>query len=132
MPPIEAEGKPCSGVPHGHLYWTELGGFKGQSHGFSCDLGHFPGLGMTLRTNAVALAARKTGNQFFGSCSSISTTRHRERPMATQNQLITTAELADILSRPELRLFDCTTYLEPAPAGSGIPYVVVSGRQTFE
>ncbi|MGY3693931.1 thiosulfate/3-mercaptopyruvate sulfurtransferase [Bradyrhizobium sp. USDA 3240] len=52
--------------------------------------------------------------------------------MAGHSELITTAELADILTRPELRLFDCTTYLEPAPAGSNIPYVVVSGRQTFE
>ncbi|WGS21162.1 MULTISPECIES: sulfurtransferase [unclassified Bradyrhizobium] len=52
--------------------------------------------------------------------------------MADHNELITTAELADILTRPELRLFDCTTYLEPAPAGSGVPYIVVSGRQTFE
>ncbi|WP_375786366.1 sulfurtransferase [Bradyrhizobium sp. Pha-3] len=52
--------------------------------------------------------------------------------MAGHSELITTAELADILTRPELRLFDCTTYLEPAPAGSGIPYIVVSGRQTFE
>ncbi len=48
------------------------------------------------------------------------------------SELITTAELADILTRPELRLYDCTTYLEPAPAGSGVPYLVVSGRQTFE
>ena len=52
--------------------------------------------------------------------------------MAGQSELISTAELADILTRPDLRLFDCTTYLEPAPAGSNIPYVVVSGRQTFE
>jgi thiosulfate/3-mercaptopyruvate sulfurtransferase len=52
--------------------------------------------------------------------------------MAGHNELITTAELADILTRPELRLFDCTAYLEPAPAGSGVPYLVVSGRQTFE
>ncbi|MBR0875510.1 sulfurtransferase [Bradyrhizobium tropiciagri] len=52
--------------------------------------------------------------------------------MAGHSELITTAELADVLSRPDLRLFDCTTYLEPAPAGSGIPYIVVSGRQTFE
>ncbi|MBR0899214.1 sulfurtransferase [Bradyrhizobium tropiciagri] len=52
--------------------------------------------------------------------------------MADHSELITTAELAEILTRPELRLFDCTTYLEPAPAGSNIPYVVVSGRQTFE
>ncbi|WP_407167479.1 sulfurtransferase [Bradyrhizobium sp. ORS 111] len=52
--------------------------------------------------------------------------------MADHSELITTAELADILTRPELRLFDCTAYLEPAPAGSGVPYIVVSGRQTFE
>lgn len=52
--------------------------------------------------------------------------------MSTRNELISTAELAGILTRPDLRLFDCTTYLEPAPAGSGTPYVVVSGRQTFE
>ena len=52
--------------------------------------------------------------------------------MAGHNELITTAELADILNQPDLRLFDCTTYLEPAPEGSGVPYIVVSGRQTFE
>jgi len=52
--------------------------------------------------------------------------------MADHRELITTAELAEILTRPDLRLFDCTTYLEPAPEGSGVPYLVVSGRQTFE
>ncbi|KJC51639.1 thiosulfate sulfurtransferase [Bradyrhizobium sp. LTSP885] len=52
--------------------------------------------------------------------------------MAGHNELITTAELADILTRPDLRLFDCTAYLEPAPAGSSAPYIVVSGHQTFE
>lgn len=52
--------------------------------------------------------------------------------MATRSELITTAELADILTRPELRLFDCTAHLEPTPVGSGVPYLVVSGRQTFE
>ncbi|MCA1402830.1 sulfurtransferase [Bradyrhizobium sp. BRP56] len=52
--------------------------------------------------------------------------------MAGHSELITTAELAEILTRPDLRLFDCTTYLEPAPAGSNVPYIVVSGRQTFE
>jgi thiosulfate/3-mercaptopyruvate sulfurtransferase len=31
-----------------------------------------------------------------------------------------------------LRLFDCTTYLEPAPAGSAEPYNAVPGRHTFE
>jgi thiosulfate/3-mercaptopyruvate sulfurtransferase len=49
-----------------------------------------------------------------------------------QSELISTAELAGILTQPDLRLYDCTTYLEPAPAGSGVPYLVVSGRQTFE
>jgi thiosulfate/3-mercaptopyruvate sulfurtransferase len=29
-------------------------------------------------------------------------------------------------------LFDCTTYLEYQPAGSGIPYIAVPGRQSFE
>ena len=33
------------------------------------------------------------------------------------SELISTVELAGILDRPNLRLFDCTTYLEPAPAG---------------
>jgi thiosulfate/3-mercaptopyruvate sulfurtransferase len=52
--------------------------------------------------------------------------------MATQDGLITTAELADILDQPDLRVFDCTTYLEPAPEGSGVPYIAVPGRATFE
>ena len=42
--------------------------------------------------------------------------------MAGRNELITTAELADILGQADLRLFDCTTYLEPAARGSGVPY----------
>ena len=52
--------------------------------------------------------------------------------MPGRNGLITTAELADILGQPNLRLFDCTTYLEPAPEGSGVPYIAVPGRHTFE
>jgi len=52
--------------------------------------------------------------------------------MSGQNGLITSTELAGLLGRPELRLFDCTTYLEPAPAGSEHPYVAVPGRHTFE
>src|SRR5258705_2617039 len=52
--------------------------------------------------------------------------------MAQHNGLIGTAELASLLGHPELRLFDCTTYLEPAPADSGVPYLVVPGRHTFE
>ncbi len=38
--------------------------------------------------------------------------------MAEHNVLISTAELADILDKPQLRLFDCTTYLEYQPEGS--------------
>lgn len=52
--------------------------------------------------------------------------------MPAGNELITTAELADILGQPDLRLFDCTTYLEPAPEGSTLPYLAVPGRHTFE
>ena len=29
-------------------------------------------------------------------------------------------------------MFDCTTYLEPAPEGSGVPYIAVPGNHTFE
>jgi thiosulfate/3-mercaptopyruvate sulfurtransferase len=52
--------------------------------------------------------------------------------MAADRALITTAELAGQLDRPDLRLFDCTTYLEPTPAGSDEPYNAVPGRYTFE
>jgi thiosulfate/3-mercaptopyruvate sulfurtransferase len=52
--------------------------------------------------------------------------------MPARDGLITSAELAGILDRPDLRLFDCTTYLEYQPEGSGIPYIAVPGRQTFE
>src|SRR5438128_1140038 len=52
--------------------------------------------------------------------------------MPGRNGLITTAELAGILDQPHLRLFDGTTYLEPAPEGSGVPYLAVPGQHTFE
>ena len=52
--------------------------------------------------------------------------------MRDPNALITTAQLAAILGRPNLRIYDCTTHLEPAVPGSGVPYTVVSGAQTFE
>ena len=52
--------------------------------------------------------------------------------MSGRNGLISTAELADILGQADLRLFDCTTYLEPAPEGSSLPYLAVPGRHTFE
>jgi thiosulfate/3-mercaptopyruvate sulfurtransferase len=52
--------------------------------------------------------------------------------MSGDRALISTVELANSLGQPALRLFDCTTYLEPAPAGSSEPYHAVPGRQTFE
>jgi len=52
--------------------------------------------------------------------------------MAGRNGLISTTELNAILGNATLRLFDCTTYLEPAPAGSNDPYLAVPGRHTFE
>jgi thiosulfate/3-mercaptopyruvate sulfurtransferase len=52
--------------------------------------------------------------------------------MPERDGLVTTAELAAILDHPDLRLFDCTTYLEYQPEGSGVPYIAVPGRHTFE
>lgn len=52
--------------------------------------------------------------------------------MRARDGLITSAELAGLLDRPDLRLFDCTTYLEYQPEGSGVPYIAVPGRHTFE
>src|SRR5260370_34748239 len=52
--------------------------------------------------------------------------------MPERDGLLSTAELAGVLDQPDLRLFDCTTYLEYQPEGSGIPYVAVPGRHTFE
>ena len=52
--------------------------------------------------------------------------------MAEHDGLMTTAELAGMLEHPDLRLFDCTTYLEYQPEGSGVPYIAVPGRHTFE
>ena len=47
------------------------------------------------------------------------------------SELISTTELAGILDRPDLRLFDCTTYLEPAPEGVNVPYIALPGDKTF-
>src|SRR6266481_9716585 len=52
--------------------------------------------------------------------------------MAEHDGLISTAELAGFLEKPELRLFDCTTTLEYQPEGSPIPYIAVPGKHTFE
>ena len=51
--------------------------------------------------------------------------------MRDPDALISTDDLAARLGRPDLRVYDCTTYLEPTPPGSDDPYAVVSGRQTF-
>jgi thiosulfate/3-mercaptopyruvate sulfurtransferase len=52
--------------------------------------------------------------------------------MSSDRALISTTELESKLGQPALRLFDCTTYLEPTPAGSDEPYNAVPGRHTFE
>jgi thiosulfate/3-mercaptopyruvate sulfurtransferase len=46
--------------------------------------------------------------------------------------LITTAQLVSVLGQPDLRIYDCTTYLEPTPPGSDDPYIAVPGLSTFE
>ncbi|WP_314952407.1 sulfurtransferase [Bradyrhizobium cosmicum] len=51
--------------------------------------------------------------------------------MATPTSLITTEQLASILGNPDLRLYDCTTYNEPVPPGSDVPYRAVPGDKTF-
>src|SRR6478609_6583144 len=45
--------------------------------------------------------------------------------------LITTEQLASLLGDPNLRLYDCTTYNEPVPPGSDVPYRAVPGDKTF-
>lgn len=45
--------------------------------------------------------------------------------------LIATDQLAALLGDPNLRLYDCTTYNEPVPPGSDVPYRAVPGDKTF-
>jgi thiosulfate/3-mercaptopyruvate sulfurtransferase len=52
--------------------------------------------------------------------------------MREPNALIGTAALARELGGSNLRVFDCTTYLEPPPPGSVDPYIAVPGRASFE
>ena len=52
--------------------------------------------------------------------------------MRDPKALISTGELANILGQPGVRVYDCTTYLEPTPAGSDDPYIAVPGLCTFE
>ena len=52
--------------------------------------------------------------------------------MRDPNALISTDALARQLGDSKLRVFDCTTYLEPTPTGSDDPYLAVPGRSSFE
>ncbi|MGY0575520.1 sulfurtransferase [Bradyrhizobium sp. RDM12] len=51
--------------------------------------------------------------------------------MSQPADLITTEQLAAVLGDPNLRLYDCTTYNEPVPPGSDVPYRAVAGDKTF-
>lgn len=52
--------------------------------------------------------------------------------MREPQAVISTEQLAASLGEPGLRIYDCTTYLEPTPADSEDPYIAVPGRRTFE
>jgi thiosulfate/3-mercaptopyruvate sulfurtransferase len=101
--PIAVESKPPGGGLHDRYIGPEFGDSKGK--------------GAPIHVMWRTLASQQTMSG---------------GDVVARNELITTAELAEILGQPDLRLFDCTTYLEPAPEGGGVPYIVVSGRQTFE
>jgi thiosulfate/3-mercaptopyruvate sulfurtransferase len=61
------------------------------------------------------------------------TTKAREEEdMREPQAVISTEELAAALGQANLRIYDCTTYLEPPPPGSDDPYLAVPGRRTFE
>lgn len=51
--------------------------------------------------------------------------------MRDSRALISTERLAGILGQSNLRIYDCTTYLDPAPAESDRPYIVRPGRGSF-
>ena len=52
--------------------------------------------------------------------------------MRDPTALISTEALAREFDRGDIRIYDCTTYLEATPPGSDDPYTVVSGRKSFE
>jgi thiosulfate/3-mercaptopyruvate sulfurtransferase len=56
----------------------------------------------------------------------------REDQMRDPQALISTEQLAAVLDQSNLRVYDCTTYLEPPPPGSDEPYLAVPGRHSFE
>lgn len=51
--------------------------------------------------------------------------------MRDPDALISTDDLAARLGQPGLRVYDCTTYLEPPDPGSDDPYKTVAGWKTF-
>src|SRR5262249_4781233 len=56
----------------------------------------------------------------------------REGAMHEPQALVSTEQLAAALGRADLRVYDCTTHLTPAPPGSDAPYVAVPGLAGFE
>jgi thiosulfate/3-mercaptopyruvate sulfurtransferase len=52
--------------------------------------------------------------------------------MREPDALMSTDALARDLGSSRVRVYDCTTYLEPPPPGSDDPYIAVPGRSTFE
>ena len=52
--------------------------------------------------------------------------------MRDPNALVSTAQLASMLARPDVHVFDCTTYNNPPPPGVDEPYLPEPGIKTFE
>ena len=52
--------------------------------------------------------------------------------MAERGGLISTEELAGLIGQQDMRVFDCTTYLDYQPEGSPVPYIVRPGTRSFE
>ena len=52
--------------------------------------------------------------------------------MREPNALISTEALERDLGNSNLRVFDYTTYVEPPPPGSDVPYIAVPSRNSFE
>src|SRR5216684_5657771 len=57
--------------------------------------------------------------------------RPRMKPLGGPDALTSTDDLAARLGPPGLRVYDCTTYLEPPDPGSDDPYKAVAGWKTF-
>lgn len=52
--------------------------------------------------------------------------------MLEPQAVVSTEELVALVGQANLKVYDCTTYLEYFPPGSDEPYNAVSGRRTFE